>query len=465
MSAMAEVYDITRALVKRIMPRAPACEQHNGRKRNFMLIAFIVALMLLLPHTVGAFSEPTELPPGGNVIAPLNTSSTTQTKAGTLIISCDVNNPGCQPLYTAPTPGTKVEAEEFCLIDPINGTEPACPPDLPVGTKCSCRTELGSQPYVRVYSGIITPQNGFADIVAQRPPQVPVRQLFALQARSSNPTAGPNVGIWGKMTTDPTAGEKTGITGVTTVDSVAAYGILGCVRNPNDLPGPPPTYSCKTNLQYLSTDAWAGYFVAGNFGTTDQVIVDSQAEWNNPPDNDLPDDFPTGYPEALGLNTDQGGIAVYQDTSAKYLRLRTDANAGFLELRHSAANPQPPLWLNRSGQEIKVEGGNVVVLPGKSVCLYGSNPAGDCHTSWPSAEDIWEEGFGPSAIFPVAAHVAKDVLLGTNNPSTAPFRIEVINATTGNLAVKGAGYSQRETCLGDACGAGFAGGGGAESAP
>src|SRR3989344_8726041 len=55
-------------------------------------IAVVVAITLI----ANAFTEPSQVPPGGNVSAPLNTSATTQTKTGKLNFTWfeDQNQPG-----------------------------------------------------------------------------------------------------------------------------------------------------------------------------------------------------------------------------------------------------------------------------------------------------------------------------------------------------------------------------------
>lgn len=64
--------------------------------RSILQIFIGVLVVVVVTFVADAFTEPTQVPPGGNVSAPLNTSATTQTKTGKLLFpwSEDSDQPG-----------------------------------------------------------------------------------------------------------------------------------------------------------------------------------------------------------------------------------------------------------------------------------------------------------------------------------------------------------------------------------
>lgn len=404
----------------------------SGSRRMFFVIGGVVSglLFAILPSSVNAFSEPTGLtPPGGTIAQPLNTSSTTQTKNETIVLQCDTLAGNCPPEYIATTPGTRITAREYCIYGA--GTSP-CPDGG--GATCSCLDTLSNRSWVRIYSGLPIPQAGFADLAAQT--NLGGTQLYALRTLSSDPNSGsPRYGFLGKDTpSGGLLGEKAAVTGVAQdlpINKELATGVMGCVSSAGADP-------CKSG-PYADVDAWAGYFV-GNFGVTGSFIADRYSEGS-----DLTETFPAAYLGPQNLNTDSLGFAVYQDAT-RYLHLHANVNNAYLDLRHP--DQTVPLWLNRSGLDVQVEG-NLVVEPGKSICLYGDPafPNGDCRASWPSGDDVWQEG--NDTVFP--RNLTKDVLLGSSDPRNAPFIIDIKNPAKALLIVEGAGMSEQETCLGGPC--------------
>jgi len=65
-------------------------------KSKFKKISFIISIVLMslaVSYTLGAWQEPTSSPPEGNVSAPINISSTAQTKSGGLTLQGDFTAP------------------------------------------------------------------------------------------------------------------------------------------------------------------------------------------------------------------------------------------------------------------------------------------------------------------------------------------------------------------------------------
>jgi len=72
--------------------------------RWFLGILLVIGGIIIASNQAFAWSEPTEGPPAGNIAAPLNVSSSTQTKLGELILGGDSHNPGILRLYPGSQP-------------------------------------------------------------------------------------------------------------------------------------------------------------------------------------------------------------------------------------------------------------------------------------------------------------------------------------------------------------------------
>jgi hypothetical protein len=159
------------------------------RSRPLLIVTLVATLLLVGQPFALAFSEPTGSPPGGNVAAPLNVSSTSQTKTGDLTIQGDLTiAPALTPIGSL-TIGDAGGSSRLCL----NGTGAS-----------DCITSwsqiIGGSQFVNLFSGptsdVTSVQTGgFARV------QAGANQDFALQGISSAQAGAPRYGIAGIVST------------------------------------------------------------------------------------------------------------------------------------------------------------------------------------------------------------------------------------------------------------------------
>lgn len=91
-------------------------QKNQKRFANWARVILIGITLGLMVQFVRAWTEPTETPPGGNLGAPINTSSIWQTKWGKMFINNDLWQAGQQLVANwGLWVGGKVQADDFCL--------------------------------------------------------------------------------------------------------------------------------------------------------------------------------------------------------------------------------------------------------------------------------------------------------------------------------------------------------------
>jgi hypothetical protein len=94
--------------------------------KNIAKIFIGVAIVFILTLVAGAFTEPTQSPPAGNVNPPLNTSATTQTKTGNLTfpLMYDSDDGGYYVDPAANSVFYRIYASYLNNVSTINGGSP-----------------------------------------------------------------------------------------------------------------------------------------------------------------------------------------------------------------------------------------------------------------------------------------------------------------------------------------------------
>lgn len=197
--------------------------------KGAFLIFVVLALVFVSAGTLRAqFIEPIDTPPSGSDVAPpINTSATTQTKQGSLILDHPSNTVRLEI-------GSAGKLYELCL----NGV---------------CTPSFSTFNFIRL-QGVAgaptpgTPDTGFAQIKAL------TSQQFALRAEGSEPSAAWTTGLYGVTSSTSTgAFARYGVHGRTAVDSPLSYGVYGYASGPS---------------------SWAGYF-EGRVQVTGDLLIGS----------------------------------------------------------------------------------------------------------------------------------------------------------------------------------------------
>ncbi|MFA6943829.1 MAG: hypothetical protein WC266_02975 [Patescibacteria group bacterium] len=171
-------------------------------KRGYLTIAALMLFIIFGVQQVHAqaFTEPTDLPPGGSEVAPpLNTSSTTQTKQGNLRL--DGPNPVRLEIGNSSETGNSI-----CL----NGV---------------CKTDLFFENYILLQDGPTSAgstQGGFTKVSAKS------GQQYAIYAEGSEPTTDWTAGLFGTVASAGSGPYKRyGVVGQSTSNDELAVGVYG----------------------------------------------------------------------------------------------------------------------------------------------------------------------------------------------------------------------------------------------